>query len=164
MSFLGCQHFISDWLGKLKPNKLSTGCQNELKGAAVEKATNPGRRFLLFSFSRASRANFAATPLLRPARQNRHATQATINFEGFIVHSAFSMRRFYVFPATSNSSSHWRETNHRYSLLCHYFEKEDDKFDGYLALSIIGPFIRGKIRLVLNKTRTFRINGTFRLK
>ena len=27
-------------------------------------------------FSRASRANFAATPLLRPARQNRHATQA----------------------------------------------------------------------------------------
>ena len=45
---LGCQHFISDWLGKLKPNKLSTGCQNELKGAAVEKATNPGRRFLFF--------------------------------------------------------------------------------------------------------------------
>ena len=107
MSCLGCQHFISDWLGKLKPNKLSTGCQNELKGAAVEKATNPGRRFLFFSrlrrsFSRASRANFAATPLLRPARQvasapistrflcprpllllsapnkNRHATQAIL--------------------------------------------------------------------------------------
>ena len=81
VSCLGCQHFISDWLGKLKPNKLSTGCQNELKGAAVEKATNPGRRFLFFSrlrrsFSRASRANFAATPLLRPAQQNRHATQA----------------------------------------------------------------------------------------
>ena len=38
--------------------------------------------FLFFSrlrrsFSRASRANFAATPVLRPARQNRHATQAT---------------------------------------------------------------------------------------
>ena len=85
VSCLGCQHFISDWLGKLKPNKLSTGCQNELKGAAVEKATNPGRRFLFFSrlrrsFSRASRANFGATPLLRPARQNRHATQATYNF------------------------------------------------------------------------------------
>ena len=83
VSCLGCQHFISDWLGKLKPNKLSTGCQNELKGAAVEKATNPGRRFLFFSrlrrsFSRASRANFAATPLLRPARQNRHATQARL--------------------------------------------------------------------------------------
>ena len=82
MSCLGCQHFISDWLGKRKPNKLSTGCQNELKGAAVEKATNPGRRFLFFSrlrrsFSRASRANFEATPLLCPARQNRHATQAT---------------------------------------------------------------------------------------
>ena len=61
----GCHHFISAWLGKLKPNKLSTGCQNELKGAAVEKATNPGRRFLFFSrhrrsFSRALRANFAA--------------------------------------------------------------------------------------------------------
>ena len=28
----------------------------------------------------------------------------------------------------------------------------------------IGPFIRGKIRRVLNKTRNFRINGTFRLK
>ena len=60
VSCLGCQHFISDWLGKLKPNKLSTRCQNELKGAAVEKATNPGRRFLFFSrlrrsFSRASR-------------------------------------------------------------------------------------------------------------
>ena len=82
VSCLGCQHFISDWLGKLKPNKLSTGCQNELKGAAVEKATNPGRRFLFFSrlrrsFSRALRANFAATPLLRPARQNRHATRAS---------------------------------------------------------------------------------------
>ena len=30
------------------------------------------------SFSSASRANFAATPLLRPARQNRHATQAMV--------------------------------------------------------------------------------------
>ena len=47
-SCLACQHFISDWLGKLKPNKLSTGCQNELKGVAVEKATSPGRR-LFFS-------------------------------------------------------------------------------------------------------------------
>ena len=27
-----------------------------------------------------------------------------------------------------------------------------------------GPLIRGKIRRVLDKTRTFRINGTFRLK
>ena len=47
-SNLACQHFISDWLGKLKPNKLSSGCQNELRGAAVAKATNPGRRFLFF--------------------------------------------------------------------------------------------------------------------
>ena len=29
---------------------------------------------------------------------------------------------------------------------------------------LLGPFIRGKIRRVLNKTRTFRINGRFRLK
>ena len=28
--------------------------------------------------SRASRANFAASPLVRPALQNRHATQATV--------------------------------------------------------------------------------------
>ena len=32
-------------------------------------------------FSSASRANFAATPLLRPARQNRHATQAILSVE-----------------------------------------------------------------------------------
>ena len=30
--------------------------------------------------------------------------------------------------------------------------------------ALLGPFIRGKIRSVLNKTRTFRIKGTFRLK
>ena len=54
VSCLGCQHFISDWLKKPKPKKLSTGCQNELKGAAVEKATNPGRRFLFFSRLRLS--------------------------------------------------------------------------------------------------------------
>ena len=41
-------------LGKLKPNKLSTGCQNELKRAAIEKATNPGRRFQFFSRLRRS--------------------------------------------------------------------------------------------------------------
>ena len=53
-TYLACQNFISDWLGKLKPNKLSTGCQNELKLAAVEKATNPGRRLLLLSRPRRS--------------------------------------------------------------------------------------------------------------
>ena len=31
-------------------------------------------------------------------------------------------------------------------------------------IETIGPFIRGKIRRVLNKSRTFRVNGTFRLK
>ena len=65
VSCLGCQHFISDWLGKLKPNKLSTGCQNELKGAAVEKATNPGRRFLFFSRLRRSCARLNKTAMLR---------------------------------------------------------------------------------------------------
>ena len=32
------------------------------------------------------------------------------------------------------------------------------------SLRLLRPFIRGKIRRVLHKTRTFRINGTFRLK
>ena len=93
VSGLGCQHFISDWLGKLKPNKLSTGCQNELKGAAVEKATNLGRRFLFFSrlrrsFSRASRANFSwlrrscarldkSAMLRRLVSNSRHACTVT---------------------------------------------------------------------------------------
>ena len=45
-------HFISDWLEKLKPNKLSTRCQNELKGAAVEKTTHPGRQFLFLPLIR----------------------------------------------------------------------------------------------------------------
>ena len=31
-SCLACPQVISDWLGKLKPNKLSTGCQNEFEG------------------------------------------------------------------------------------------------------------------------------------
>ena len=67
VSCLGCQHFISDWLGKLKPNKLSTGCQNELKGAAVEKATNPGRRFFIFlSASTLVRARFASVFVSSP--------------------------------------------------------------------------------------------------
>ena len=48
-SCLACQHIISYWLEKLKPNKLSSGCQNELKGAAVAKAANPGRRGFYFS-------------------------------------------------------------------------------------------------------------------
>ena len=41
---------------------------------------------LRLSFSRASRANFPASPLVRPAGQNRHATQAiriaTTGFNG----------------------------------------------------------------------------------
>ena len=68
VSCLGCQHFIPDWLGKLKPNKLSTGCQNELKGAAVEKDTNPGRRFLFFSRLRRSCARLYKTAMLRRLR------------------------------------------------------------------------------------------------
>ena len=60
-TYLACQHFVSDWLGKLKPNKFSTGCQNELKLAAVEKTTNPGGQLILLSrprrsFERALRA------------------------------------------------------------------------------------------------------------
>ena len=87
VSRLGCQHFISAWLGKLKPNKLSTGCQNELKGAAVEKATKSGQAVFYFCCGLAAPSRAlcvrisrpAALPLLRPARQNRHATQANEN-------------------------------------------------------------------------------------
>ena len=63
------------WSGALS-NKGGRGQRNR-------KEIGAGATWFLFfsrlrrSFSRASRANFAATPLLRPARQNRHATQAT---------------------------------------------------------------------------------------
>ena len=50
------------WLGALS-NKVGRGQRNREEIGAE-------------AFSRASRANFAATPLLRPAQQNRHATQA----------------------------------------------------------------------------------------
>ena len=40
---------------------------------------------LCCSFSCTSRANFAASPLVGPARQNRHATQATACFEYLLV-------------------------------------------------------------------------------
>ena len=69
-SCLARQHFISDWMGELKLNKLSTGCLNELKGLTVEKATNPVGGFY---FS----PGFAGKPCFR---QNRHATQATYPF------------------------------------------------------------------------------------
>ena len=60
------------WLGALS-NKGGRGQTNrEEIGAEATLFFSRLRR----SFSRASRANFAATPLLRPARQNRHATQA----------------------------------------------------------------------------------------
>ena len=63
------------WLGALS-NKGGRGQRNR------EEIGAEATWFLFFSrlrrsFSRASRANFAATPLLRPARQNRHATQAS---------------------------------------------------------------------------------------
>ena len=94
VSCLGCQHFISDWLGKLKPNKLSTGCQNELKGAAVEKATNPGRRFLFFSrlrrsFSRASRANFS---WLRRSCARLDKTAILRRLKQIRIHKSFTKR------------------------------------------------------------------------
>ena len=65
VSRLGCQHVISAWLGKLKPNKLSTGCQNERRGRQLKRPRIRAGGFLFFSrprrsFSRALRANFAA--------------------------------------------------------------------------------------------------------
>ena len=58
------------------------GFQNEVMGVAVKNPSNPGRRFLLFSwlcrlFLHALRTNFVASLLVHPARQKRHATQAT---------------------------------------------------------------------------------------
>ena len=61
------------WLGALS-NKGGRGQRNrEEIGAEATLFFSRLRR----SFSGASRANFAATPLLRPAQQNRHATQAS---------------------------------------------------------------------------------------
>ena len=59
------------WLGALS-NKGGRGQRNR------EEIGAEATCFLFFSRLRRSfsRANFAATPLLRPARQNRHATQA----------------------------------------------------------------------------------------
>ena len=42
-------------------------------------SNNGGRGQRNRSFLRASRANFAASPLVRPARRNRHATQTSLN-------------------------------------------------------------------------------------
>ena len=79
-SCLTCQHFISVWLEKLKPNKLSTGCQNQLKEMAAEKATNPGRLFLFFvrmhAFFKFRRS--VVLPTKPCSRQNRHATNASM--------------------------------------------------------------------------------------
>ena len=54
VSRLGCQHFISAWLGKLKPNKLSTGCQNERRGRQLKRPRIRAGGFLFFSRSRRS--------------------------------------------------------------------------------------------------------------
>ena len=69
------------WLGGLS-NKGGRGQRNR------EEIGAEATWFLFFSllgrsFSRASRANFAATPLLRPARQNRHVTQARWSLTAF---------------------------------------------------------------------------------
>ena len=64
------------WLGALS-NKGGRGQRNREEIGAEATWTSPLHR----SFSRASRANFAAAPLLRPARQNRHATQAIDEME-----------------------------------------------------------------------------------
>ena len=67
------------WLGALS-NKGGRGQRNrEEIGAEATLFFSRLRR----SFSGASRANFAATPLLRPAQQNRHATQARTREETY---------------------------------------------------------------------------------
>ena len=56
-----------------------------------------------------------------------HFYFVSINLEGFIVHSAFNMRRFYVVPATSNSSSSLRlgflRNQPSLFILCHDFHR-----------------------------------------
>ena len=49
-SCLACPQVISDWLGKLKPNKLSTGCQNEFEGGGSWKGHESGQTFILFFY------------------------------------------------------------------------------------------------------------------
>ena len=77
------------WLGALS-NKGGRGQRNreEIGAEAI---------FIFRSFSRASRANFAATPLLRPARQNRHATQAKGTLELDICYYRFIDGTSFVF-------------------------------------------------------------------
>ena len=71
------------WLGALS-NKGGRGQRN--------------REEIRRSFSRASRANFAATPLLRPGRQNRHATQAIILASGITASFTFTGNHLLLFP------------------------------------------------------------------
>ena len=58
-----------DWLGKFKPSKLSTGCQNEFKGAVVEKAMDLGSRFLFFAALPLVVCTFASLPLSSARRK-----------------------------------------------------------------------------------------------
>ena len=59
------------WLGMLS-NKGRQGKRNR------EEIGAGAASWLCRSFLRASRMNFVASPLMRPAQQNRHATQATV--------------------------------------------------------------------------------------
>ena len=57
-----------------------------------------------------------------------------------------------------------RKINSRKSFVPHGGLIKHSQWYGVTWQDTLGPFVRGKIRRVLNKTRTFRINGTFRLK
>ena len=58
-------------------------------------------------------------------------------------------------------SSRFLTENTIYNALATSLEKEKRR---HQKRGTLGPFIRGKIRRAFHKTRTFRINGTFRLK
>ena len=64
------------WLGALS-NKGGRGQRNREEIGAGATYFSRGFAARSHALPPASRANFAATLLLRPARQNRHATQAT---------------------------------------------------------------------------------------
>ena len=79
------------WLGELS-NKGGRGQRN--------------REEIGFYFSRGFAREFVvATPLLCPARQNRHATQATMVLEGVSIslstHTYFLLRRLMLFIITT---------------------------------------------------------------
>ena len=78
-----------DWLGKLKPDKLSPRVSKWGEGGGSQKPLESGQAVFIF---------LAASPLVRPARQNRRATQAR-----YIMLLAIFLNSWYVSVHQLNS-------------------------------------------------------------